>query len=323
MRNSSGAALRAVCIMGPTAAGKTAAVMALAAKRDIDVISVDSAQVYRGMDIGTAKATAEEQAAVPHRLIDLLEPDQVYSAGAFCRDAAKAIEAATEAGRLPVLAGGTMLYFQALQKGLAELPEADPELRQQLDARAVRDGWPALHAELARLDPSAAERIRPNDAQRIQRALEVCLLSGERLSELQQQTAPPLRAEFLNIALIPAERAELHQRIRKRFNLMMQQGLLDEVSRISTLPGVTPESPSMRTVGYRQLLLHLRGELSLEEAVEKAVIATRQLAKRQMTWLRSWPELRVLDSLGSDCAPQAEKLVDQWLQNRATEVISR
>ncbi len=323
MANSAGTGLSAVCIMGPTAAGKTSVVMELACHRDIDVISVDSAQVYRGMDIGTAKASVEEQAAVPHKLIDIREPDEVYSAGAFCRDAAAAIEAANDAGRLPVLVGGTMLYFQALQKGLAELPEADQNLREELNARAEREGWPALHAELARLDPPAAERIRPGDAQRIQRALEVCLLSGERMSELQQQTAPALRADYLNIALLPSERAELHERIGTRFNLMMQQGLLDEVRRIAALPGVTPDSPSMRAVGYRQLLLHLCGELSLDEAVDKAVVATRRLAKRQMTWLRSWPELKVIDGLSSDCLPQVTALVDQWLQSRATERISR
>lgn len=323
MSHSAGAALQAVCIMGPTAAGKTAAVMELAAHRDIDVISVDSAQIYRGMDIGTAKASREEQAEVPHRLIDLLEPDGVYSAGAFCRDASAAIETATEAGRLPVLAGGTMLYFKALQEGLADLPEADLQLRQELDSRAEREGWPTLHAELAELDPQAAERIRPHDSQRIQRALEVCLLSGERLSDLQQQTAPPLQAEFLNIGLVPADRAELHRRIRLRFDSMMQQGLLDEVRQIAALPGVNQDSPSMRTVGYRQLLQHLRGELSLDEAVEKAVVATRQLAKRQMTWLRSWPQLQVIDSLGGDNTAQVVSLVDQWVQNRATEGISR
>jgi len=299
--------------MGPTAAGKTATVMALAEKFAVDVVSVDSALVYRGMDIGTAKPSLDEQARVPHRLIDILEPHEVYSAGAFCRDAAEAITEICAAGRLPILAGGTMLYFQALQQGLAQLPSADPELRAEIDARAAQSGWPAVHAELAQLDPVSAERIRPNDAQRIQRAVEVCLLSGEQLSVLQEQTNPALRADYLNIGLIPSDRSALHRRIEQRFAAMLAAGFVAEVERIAALPGVSAASPALRAVGYRQVLQYLNGELTLDEAVARAVIATRQLAKRQMTWLRSWPDLHVIDGLNGDSAECVERLVGKWL----------
>ncbi len=301
--------------MGPTAAGKTETVMALAEKFAIDVVSVDSALVYRGMDIGTAKPSADEQARVPHRLIDMLEPHEVYSAGAFCRDAADAIAEISAAGRLPVLAGGTMLYFQALQQGLAKLPSADPALRAEIDARAAQAGWPAVHAELAQLDPASAARIRPNDAQRIQRAVEVCLLSGEPLSVLQQQSDPALQADYLNIGLIPSDRSALHRRIEKRFAAMLEAGFVAEVERIAALPGVRTDSPSLRAVGYRQVMQYLLGELSLDEAAARAVIATRQLAKRQMTWLRSWPDLHVIDSLNGDSAGRVEQRVREWLSS--------
>ncbi len=298
--------------MGPTAAGKTAAALALADRHAIEIISVDSALVYRGMDIGTAKPSPEERAVVPHHLIDILDPHEVYSAGAFCRDAADLIRAIASRDRLPVLVGGTMLYFQALQQGLATLPEADAALRAELDERAARNGWPALHGELATLDPDTAARIRPTDAQRIQRALEVCLTAGEPMSALLAATAPLLQADYLNIALLPADRAALHRRIEARLHAMLAAGFVDEVRRLAALPGVTPDSPALRAVGYRQFLPYLNDECSEAAALENALVATRRLAKRQMTWLRSWPVLQTVDCLAADSALQVAGLVDNW-----------
>ena len=313
----------AVCIMGPTAAGKTAAAFALAESHNVEVISVDSAMVYRGMDIGTAKPSPEERAELPHRLVDILDPADVYSAGAFCRDAAQAIREIAAAGNLPVLVGGTMLYFQALQNGLAQLPGADPAVREELDARAAAEGWPALHAELARLDPATASRLKPTDAQRIQRALEVCLLAGEPMSALQASTAPVIEADWLNIALLPGDRGGLHDRIRSRLELMVRAGFEEEVRRIAALPGLNEQSPALRAVGYRQFLRYVNGDISEAEALEQAVVATRRLAKRQLTWLRSWPDLHVVDCLGEHCAGEAEVLVSAWLEGRASGGFSR
>lgn len=313
----------AVCIMGPTAAGKTAAAFALAEHHDIEIISVDSAMVYRGMDIGTAKPSAEERGRLPHRLVDIVDPDDVYSAGAFCRDAAQAIHEITAAGNLPVLVGGTMLYFQALQKGIAQLPGADPALREEIDARAAAEGWPALHAELARLDPETAACLKPMDSQRIQRALEVCLLAGEPLSALQASTAPVIKADWLNIGLLPADRQALHERIRARLETMVGGGFVDEVRRIAVLPGLNEQSPALRAVGYRQFLRYVNGEITEAEALEQAVVATRRLAKRQLTWLRSWPDLHVVDCLGEVCADEVGALVSRWLEDRASDGFSR
>ena len=312
-RMTTSATLRAVCLMGPTAAGKTAVAMELAERFPADIISVDSALVYRGMDIGTAKPNAEELACAPHRLIDILEPDAVYSAGAFCRDAVAAMEGIIAAARVPVLAGGTMLYFQALQQGLAELPDADEDLRAEIDSRAAAVGWPALHAELARVDPVTAARLQPTDAQRIQRALEVCRLAGEPLSELQQYTAPLAQVDYLNIGLLPSDRSQLHARIETRLEAMFERGFVAEVERLAGLPGIGPDSPAMRAVGYRQVRQYLDGEFGLDEARARALVATRRLAKRQMTWLRGWPELHVIDCLDNRCAEQAAALVDRWL----------
>ena len=301
--------------MGPTAAGKTAVALALAERFPVDIISVDSTLVYKGMDIGTAKPSAAELARAPHRLIDILEPHEVYSAGAFCRDAVTAMQEISAAGRVPLLVGGTMLYFQALQQGLAELPAADDELRAQIDARAAAAGWPALHAELAQLDPDTAARLKPTDAQRIQRALEVCRLAGEPLSVLQAQTAPLLDAEYLNIGLVPADRSQLHARIAARLDAMFADGFAREVDRLLSLPGMSPDVPAMRAVGYRQLLPYLAGECELEEAQDRALVATRRLAKRQMTWLRGWSDLHEIDCLDYGCAGRAAALVDEWLND--------
>jgi tRNA dimethylallyltransferase len=305
--------LRAICLMGPTASGKTAVAIELSKLFPCELISVDSAQVYTGMDIGTAKPTPEVLAAYPHRLIDIREPTQQYSAGEFCRDAIVAMEEITRAGRVPLLVGGTMLYFQALQKGMADLPAADAELRAQLDARAAVEGWPALHAELALLDPLTAERLRPADAQRIQRALEVCISAGEPMSGLLATTAPPVAADYLNIALLPSDRGILHRQIETRVDQMLAEGLLAEVEGLLALAGISAASPAMRAVGYRQMAQTLSGELRADEARDKAIIATRRLAKRQLTWLRSWPDLHSVDSLAADAAEQVAKIVSPWL----------
>ncbi len=283
--------------MGPTAAGKTEISLRLAEALDADIVSVDSAQVYRGMDVGTAKPDAATLARVPHRLIDICDPEEPYSAGAFVRDACAAIGEIHAAGRVPLLVGGTMLYFRALTRGIAPLPEGDADLRAELDARAAAEGWPALHADLAQVDPEAAARINPNDSQRIQRALEVWRLSGRPLSEWQADTGPALDCEFRRVALMPAERRTLHERIAARLESMLEAGFVDEVRRLRERPGLSADSPSMRSVGYRQLWAHLDGRCDLPTAARRALYATRQLAKRQITWLRADPGLFVVDPL--------------------------
>jgi len=287
----------AILLMGPTASGKTGLAMELARTVPAEIISVDSALVYREMDIGTAKPSPALQREVPHHLLDLLDPAEAYSAGRFCRDALAAMEQVRSRGRVPILAGGTMLYFRALQRGLAELPEADPALRAELDEAAARDGWPALHAELARVDPVSAARIQPGDSQRIQRALEVWRLSGTPLSALQATGArPPEGWSFLKLGLAPASRPELHGAIERRFHAMMSAGFLAEVERLYRRGDLHPGLPSIRAVGYRQLWACVAGECELASGVAQAITATRRLAKRQMTWLRAEPDLRWLAS---------------------------
>jgi tRNA dimethylallyltransferase len=263
--------------------------MALAARHPIEIVSVDSAQVYRGMDIGTAKPTAAERSRVPHHLIDLLDPTERYSAGRFRADCVDAIMEIQGRGKIPLLVGGTMLYYKALAHGIDELPLAEPGLRAQIDARAARQGWPALHADLAKVDPAAAARISPNDAQRIQRALEVWELTGQPISELQQAAAPPLPFELKAYALIPEDRAELHRRIAERFERMLKDGLVEELRSLRKQYKLNPDLPSMRCVGYRQAWSYLEGEYGMDELRAKGIAATRQLAKRQLTWLRSLP----------------------------------
>jgi len=282
-------------LTGPTGTGKTDMALALAREFPLEIVSVDSAQVYRGLDIGSAKPAHEVRERVPHHLIDLVEPDASYSAGQFVRDAARAIEDIEARGKAPLLVGGTMLYLRALTGGIAELPEGDSLIRAQLDAEAVTQGWPALHARLAVIDPAAAARIHPNDAQRIQRALEVHAATGETISALQLRTATPLAREFRMVALIPTDRARLHGALEQRFDQMMAAGLLDEVRTLFARGDLSERHPAIRAVGYRQLWAHLAGGYSLETAVARAVAATRQLAKRQMTWLRAMPNMRVID----------------------------
>ena len=299
----------AILLMGPTASGKTALAMDLARAIPAEIISVDSALVYREMDIGTAKPSRTMRVEVPHHLLDLLDPSEAYSAGRFRRDALAAMDAVRSRGRVPILVGGTMLYFRALQRGLADLPEADAALRAELDALAAQQGWPALHVELARVDPVSAARIRPGDSQRIQRALEVWRLTGTPLSDLQSTgAAAPEGWLFLKLGLAPEDRPRLHAAIEDRFNAMMAAGFLDEVERLYRRGDLHPGLPSMRAVGYRQLWDHLEGKCGLEEASQAAITATRRLAKRQMTWLRAEPQLHWLED-----AAAGRTLALRWL----------
>jgi tRNA dimethylallyltransferase len=315
--------MRAVCLMGPTASGKTAHAIALAKRLPVEIINVDSAQVYRGMDIGTAKPSREVLREIPHHLIDIRDPWETYSAGIFCADAISAMQSITQAGRIPLLVGGTMLYFQALQRGMAHLPVADTDLRTQLDQRAAREGWPALHAELQVLDPLTAARLKPTDAQRIQRALEVCYLTGRPMTDLHKSTKPPIAAEYLNIAIMPGDRRVLHQDIDDRLAQMLGNGFVAEVRVLGQLPNMSAAVPAMRAVGYRQIWAHVFGEKSLSEAAGQAAAATRQLAKRQLTWLRSWPQLTVFDGLVKDNEGQIAELVTTWIEKGASVDINR
>ena len=286
-------------LTGPTGSGKSDWAVALAEAAPVEIISVDSAQVYRGLDIGTAKPERSLRERVPHHLVDICDPAERYSAGRFLSDALIQMEAVRARGRVPLLVGGTMLYLRALLHGLAPLPQACGAVRAQLDARAAREGWPALHAELARVDPQAAARIAPADGQRIQRALEVSYTAGRPISQLQRATISPLAGWAVRYWMLsPADRPALHQRLENRFAAMMAAGFLDEVRRLRDRGDLTPDLPSMRAVGYRQLWSHLAGEVSLAQASAQAVSATRQLAKRQLTWMRSEPAGTRVDPQG-------------------------
>jgi len=286
--------------MGPTAVGKTDVAVKLCERFALDIVSVDSALVYRGMNIGTAKPDAATLRRAPHRLIDIRDPEESYSAGDFVRDAKRAIAAICAAGRVPLLVGGTMMYFRALTEGIAELPPANADIRNAIDARAAKLGWPALHARLRVNDPIAADRINENDSQRIQRALEVFEGSGRSLTDWQQASkakAPVLDVEFIKIALQPPARQVLHERIEKRLDWMLAHGFLGEVETLMQRPGLSHDLPAMRSVGYRQIWAHLAGEYDLEEGRYRALVATRQLAKRQITWLRSESNVFSVDPL--------------------------
>ncbi len=286
----------AILLMGPTASGKTDLAVDLATRLPCDIVSVDSALVYRGMDIGTAKPGSELLAAAPHRLIDICDPSEAYSAARFREDALGEMDAIAATGRVPLLVGGTMLYFRALQQGLSKLPSADPRARARLDAQARAEGWAALHRRLAGVDPETARRIHPNDPQRIQRALEVYELTGRPMSDLlrEDKDSPVLPYRFLKLVRAPEERATLHRRIEHRFVHMLELGFEEEVRTLWSRGDLSPEMPSMRSVGYRQVLKYLFGEYTYDEMVYRGIIATRQLAKRQLTWLRSEPDARWL-----------------------------
>ncbi|MFT4172627.1 MAG: tRNA (adenosine(37)-N6)-dimethylallyltransferase MiaA [Rhodocyclaceae bacterium] len=296
---------RALLLLGPTASGKTAATLALAASLPIEVISVDSALVFRDMDIGTAKPGPAERASCPHHLIDIVSPEEAYSAAAFRDDALRLISEITARGALPVLAGGTMLYYKALREGLSDLPQADAGVRAHIDEVAALHGWPAVHAELAALDPAAAARLAPNDAQRIQRALEIVRITGRPLAEsYAQKTQATPAVDFLTLMLQPTDRAQLHARIAERFDAMLAAGFEDEVVALRERYRLRLDMTSMRCVGYRQMWEYLEGDIDYATMRDKGVAATRQLAKRQITWMRQfreqWPQVVEVDSLRDD-----------------------
>jgi tRNA dimethylallyltransferase len=278
---------KAVFLMGPTASGKTGLAIDLCQRFPFEIISVDSALVYRGMDIGTAKPDAETLRRAPHRLVDIRDPSESYSAADFRSDALREMKSITDAGRIPLLAGGTMLYFNALEHGLSKLPAADPRVRESLEKQAGEVGWKAMHEILQQMDPAAASRIHPNDPQRIQRALEVIEISGQPMTELQREMAgEALKYDIHKVIISPEPRSILHERIARRFDLMLQAGFIEELKSLYSRPDLTADMPAMRAVGYRQGWQWLAGDLSFEEMREKAIAATRQLAKRQLTWLR-------------------------------------
>jgi tRNA dimethylallyltransferase len=298
-------------ILGPTGAGKTDLALRLAERHELEIVSVDSAMVYRGMDIGTGKPAPEVLRRHPHHLVDILDPLQAYSAGQFVRDARQAIDAIRARGKLPLLVGGTMLYFRALRRGLADMPAADPEVRAAIDAEAALRGWPALHAELAVLDPAAARRIQPNDAQRIQRALEVHRLTGKTLSELHAVQSTDADLRFAAYAWVPGNRERLYAAIEQRFRAMMDAGLLAEVRKLYLRGDLHADLPAIRSVGYRQLWEHLSGRDTLDSAIQRAIFATRHLARRQLIWLRSEPDIQWLDALESSAADHMEHAITQ------------
>lgn len=297
---------KAVFLMGPTASGKTALAVSLSQTKKFEIISVDSALIYRGMDIGTAKPDASTLALAPHRLLDIRDPKEIYSAADFRKDALREMTEITANGRIPLLVGGTMLYFKVLLEGLSPLPPANLTIRSELEQEALVKGWKALHDRLAQVDPEAAERIHPNDPQRLIRALEVFRISGKNLTELTQTAGDALPYQVSQFAIAPDNRATLHQRIKARFMLMLSAGFEQEVALLYARGDLTPNLPSLRSVGYRQMWSYLAGEIAYEEMIFKGICATRQLAKRQMTWLRGWDRVNWLDS---EKPEQALKLI--------------
>ncbi len=300
-----------VFLMGPTASGKTALAMDLYDHLPCEIVSVDSALIYRDMNIGTAKPDAEMLARYPHRLIDLRDPAQAYSAAEFRADALAEIARIHQAGKIPLLTGGTMLYFHALLNGLATLPEANPEVRQRIEAEAAENGWSAIHARLAEVDPQSAERLNPNDSQRLQRALEVYEITGRSMTEhWAEQQAQRLASPVVSLSVMPPERSVLHERIAQRFQVMLEQGFEEEVRALWERGDLDLSMPSVRCVGYRQMWEYFSGQWDYETMQFKGVVATRQLAKRQITWLRSWENLNWLDTNDRDITSKALKLIN-------------
>lgn len=304
-----------ICLAGPTAAGKSATTLALAQRWPVEIVIVDSATIYRGMDIGTAKPSIAEQAIAPHHLLDIRDPVESYSAAEFQQDATGLIHAITARGNIPLLCGGTMLYYKALREGLNALPAADPVVRAQIDSEAQENGWPELHRQLAEFDPATAARLAPNDSQRLQRAIEIYRVSGRPMSSWLADARPQQdnSLKFITVSLEPSDRLALHARIAQRYQAMMEQGLLQEVQALHKRPDLHTGLPSVRCVGYRQLWDYLDGKQDKKQAIEQAIAATRQLAKRQLTWLRSQPDRHVIDCLAPDAARQAvDKIAPFW-----------
>nr|WP_315475526.1 tRNA (adenosine(37)-N6)-dimethylallyltransferase MiaA [uncultured Undibacterium sp.] len=294
-----------IAIMGPTASGKTAAALAIAREVPAEIISVDSALVYRDMNIGTAKPNKEELAAAPHHLIDIIDPSESYSVAQFLSDSARLVKEIRARGKLPILVGGTMMYYKALMNGIDDLPPADAAIRAQLDADMAAIGAAGLHARLAELDPTTAARLKPNDSQRIQRALEIYMVTGQAMSSLiAQQTRAAAPFELLSISLEPSDRSFLHERIAKRFDIMLEQGFIEEVRQLKLRPELNADLPSIRCVGYRQAWDYLDGSIDHKEMRERGIIATRQLAKRQLTWCRSIPERLIVDCIQDNVSEQ-------------------
>ncbi len=306
----------AICLLGPTASGKTALAIELVRRLPCEIINVDSAQIYRDMDIGTGKPDAATLALAPHRLLGFLDPAQVYSASLFREDALREMTDIRARGRIPLLVGGTMLYFKALRDGLAAMPGADPHIREQITATALAQGWAAVHAQLQQVDPESAQRIHPNDPQRLQRALEIFLVSGKSMTQWHRESlvAPAGPVDHFDLHFLsiqPRSRDVLHDRIAKRFRLMLDQGLVAEVEALRGRGDLTLAMPSMRAVGYRQVWQYITGELAFDAMVEQGIIATRQLAKRQITWLRSWENLQDFDSENPETLDLILKFVDR------------
>lgn len=318
MSKTTNALPKAILLAGPTASGKTASTLHLCRTLPVEIISVDSALVYRDMNIGTAKPDASLLSEAPHFLIDIIDPTESYSAAQFRSDALALMKVITDRGNIPLLVGGTMLYYKALLEGLSDLPEANPEVREALEAEAATvGGWPAMHEKLAQLDPITAARLKPSDSQRIQRALEICIVSGEPMSTLiAKQTSTPLPYQTLDIALVPSDRAVLHERIALRFDEMIKHGFLEEVKALrKKYPTLTPNHPSLRCVGYRQALDYLNGLDDFDTFREKGIAATRQLGKRQLTWLRGMENWQTIDSLQDQLPEIIGQMVQDWLAN--------
>ena len=304
----------AIFILGPTASGKTALAMGLADRFPVELVSIDSAQVFRDMNVGTAKPDAATLARYPHHLIDLISPEETYSAARFCSDALQVMGDITARGKVPVIVGGTMLYYKALTEGLADMPKADAAIRAQIDAEAAIHGWPHMHMELAKVDPESAARLKPNDAQRIQRALEVVRLTGKTMAAIYAtQERQPFPYKRLTIALMPTDRAWLHERIAMRFDIMLAQGLVEETRALRNKYKLRAELPSMRSVGYRQVWEMLEGEIPPQELRDRGIFATRQFAKRQITWLNSLPNLALFDCMKPALAETINSNVNSFL----------
>ena len=305
--------LPVICLMGPTASGKTQLAVELVQHFPLEIVSVDSAMVYRTLDIGTAKPDTETLAKAPHRLINIRDPKEAYSAAQFCKDALREIETIFQQKKIPLLVGGTMLYFRALQQGLSDLPSANLKIRKKIADQAKQLGWPKMHEYLVNVDPVASKRIHPHDSQRIQRALEVYELTGKNLTTWQEtENTRAVKYHFYNIAVAPLDRSILHARIAERFKKMLQDGFIDEVKNLQARGDLSLELPAIRSVGYRQVWEYLLGNCSYEEMQERGIIATRQLAKRQLTWLRSWPDVKWFDSEAIDLYTQ----VTNYLQEK-------